>query len=143
MDLTGLGSIAEFARTIVDKFFPPSMSSAEKAEYQLKLQAMIEQREISLIEAQKSIMVSEMDQGDNYTKRARPSLVYAGLVFIFMVHVIFPMVTFFTREQIPALSLPAEFWWAWTGVVGVWVIGRSMEKGGSSGGVLDVITGKK
>ena len=143
LDITGLGSIADFAKTIIDKFFPPSMTSAEKAEYQLKLQAMMEARENALIEAQKSIIVAEMEQADAYTKRARPTLVYAGLLFIFLVHVFFPMITFFSREQLPALMLPDEFWWAWSGVVGVWVIGRTMEKNGSSGKIIDVITGKK
>lgn len=143
MDITGLGSIADFAKTIIDKFFPPSMTGAEKAEYQLKLQAMIEARESAIVEAQKSIMVAEMNQSDNYTKRARPTLVYAGLVFIALVHVIFPMITFWTKETVPTLTLPEEFWWAWTGVCAVWIVGRSVERFGNAGKVVGMITGNK
>lgn len=132
-DLTGLGSVADFAKGLVNRFFPPSMTDAEKAQAQVKLQEMIDKRESAVVEAQKSIMVAEMQQADNYTKRARPTLVYAGLLFIFLVHVVFPIAAFFAGKNMPNLSLPAEFWWAWTGVCGIWIVGRSAEKRGATG----------
>lgn len=141
MDLTGLGSVADFAGTLVKRFFPPKMTDAEKAQAQVQLQEMIEKRDASLIDAQKSIIVSEMQQADNYTKRARPTLVYAGLLFILLVHVLFPIIAFFTEKAVPTLTLPTEFWWAWSGVCGVWVIGRSAEKRGAAGKVINMITG--
>ena len=141
MDLTGLGSVADFAGTLVKRFFPPKMTDAEKAQAQVQLQEMIEKRDASLIDAQKSIIVSEMQQADNYTKRARPTLVYAGLFFILLVHVLFPIIAFFTGKAVPTLTLPTEFWWAWSGVCSVWVIDRSAEKRGAAGKVINMITG--
>ncbi len=143
MDLTGIGSVADFAGTLVKRIFPPKMTDAEKATAQIQLQNMLEKRESSLIEAQKSIIVSEMQQGDNFTKRARPTLVYCGLLFIFLVHVAFPIATIFTEKTMPELTLPAEFWWAWSGVCGAWIIGRSAEKRGVTGKLVSMITGGK
>jgi len=143
MDITGLGSVADAAKSIIERIFPPKMTDEEKATAQIELQRMLQERETTLIEAQKSIIVSEMSQGDAFTKRARPMIVYCGLLFIFLVHVIFPIVTYLTKESLPALNLPTEFWWAWTGVCGVWVIGRSMEKNGASNKIVNMITGGK
>jgi hypothetical protein len=144
MDLTGIGSVADFASTLVKRFIPPKMTDAEKAQAQVQVQEMVEKRDASLIDAQKSIIVSEMQQADAYTKRARPTLVYAGLFFIFLVHVLFPIAAFFSDKPMPgSLTLPAEFWWAWSGVCGVWVLGRSAEKRGAAGKLLGMITGGK
>lgn len=143
LDLTGLGSVADLAKTVVDKIFPPSLDPKGKAEAQIRLQEVLQQRETSLLETQKAIIVSEMSQGDNFTKRARPSIVYCGLFFIFLVHVFLPSVAFFTDKSIPTLSLPPEFWWAWGGVCSIWVIGRSAEKSGASGSMVNMITGSK
>jgi len=143
MDITGLGSVADAAKSIIERIFPPKMTDEEKATAQIELQRMLQERETTLIEAQKSIIVSEMSQGDAFTKRARPMIVYCGLLFIFLVHVIFPIVTYVTKESLPALNLPTEFWWAWTGVCGVWMIGRSMEKNGASNKIVNMITGGK
>lgn len=143
MDLTGIGSIADLAKGIMDKFIPSKMSDAEKAGAQIALQEMLQKRENTVIEAQKSIIVSEMQQADIFTKRARPTLVYAGLLFIFMVHVAFPILAYLSNETLPALSLPEEFWWAWSGVCGVWVLGRSAEKRGVANKLVGMITGNK
>jgi len=143
LDLTGLGSVADFAGTLVQRFLPPKMTDGEKAQTQMQIQEMVEKREASLIDAQKSIIVSEMQQADNFTKRARPTLVYAGLFFIFLVHVLFPVAAFFSGKPMPeSLTLPSEFWWAWSGVCGVWVLGRSAEKKGAAGKLVNMITGK-
>lgn len=143
MDVTGLGSIADFAKSIVDRISPPKASEAEKAQAQIQLQEIIQEREDAVIEAQKSIMVSEMSQGDNFTKRARPTLVYAGLAFIALVHVIFPIASYFSGKGMPALSLPEAFWYSWTGVCGAWIIGRSAEKRGAENKIVSLITGGK
>jgi len=142
-DLTGIGSVADCAKTIVERFFPPKMTDAERAEAELGLQRLLQERETTVIEAQRSIIVSEMQQGDAYTKRARPTIVYAGLVFIFLVHVFLPGYAFFFNKAVPALTLPEEFWWAWGGVCSVWVIGRSTEKQGMKNKLVGMITGTK
>ena len=143
MDLTGLGTIADLAKGIIDKFLPDKMSDAEKAQAQIQLQEMLQKRETSIVEAQSKIIISEMQQADNYTKRARPTLVYSGLVFIFMVHVAFPILAYLIKDSLPALSLPEAFWWAWSGVCGVWVLGRSAEKRGATGKLVGMLTGNK
>lgn len=146
MDLTGIGSIADFAKSIVDRFFPPDLPPEVKVQKELELQTLLQTRENTVTSAQKEIIVSEMQQGDDYTKRARPTIVYAGLVFIFLVHVFIPLAAFFKdvpAENFPKLSLPEEFWWAWAGVCGVWIMGRTMERKGMVNTVIQSITGNK
>ena len=143
LDLVGIGSIADLAKGLVDRFLPPAMTGEQKAQAQIQMQEILEKRETTLIDAQKSIIVSEMQQSDNFAKRARPSLVYSGLLFIFLVHVAFPIVAFFTNKPMPSLILPTEFWYAWTGVCSAWIIGRSAEKKGATGSVISLLTGNK
>ena len=144
MDLTGIGSVAECAKSIIDRIWPPDLSPGEKAKAELELRQLLQVRENAVTAAQKEIIVAEMQQGDQFTKRARPMIVYAGLAFIFLVHVFIPIMAFFKQvppESFPALTLPEEFWWAWGGVCSAWVIGRSMERKGLTGTVLSAITG--
>jgi len=143
LDLTGIGSIADFAKGLVDRFLPPAMTGAEKAQAQIQIQELLDKRENTLIDAQKSIIVSEMQQADTFTKRARPSIVYSGLIFIFLVHVAFPIIAFFTDKAMPSITLPEQFWWSWTGVCSAWIIGRSAEKKGATGSVISLLTGNK
>jgi hypothetical protein len=142
-DITGLGSVFDFAKGVMDKIWPPAADPNAKLQAQMALQEMLEKRENNLVQAQKEIIVAEMQQTDPFTKRARPMLVYAGLFFIFMIHVAFPMITWFTKQQLPALTLPDDFWWAWGSVVGIWSIGRSAEKFGTKNPVITAITGGK
>lgn len=137
-----LSPISELAKTIIDKIWPPAADPNAKLQAQHELEVMLQQRENALIGATQEIIVAEMAQGDLYTKRARPTLVYAGLLFIFLVHVGFPIATFYTGKPAPSLMLPEEFWWAWGSVVGVWSLGRTFERKGVGGKVTDAITGK-
>jgi hypothetical protein len=144
MDFTGIGSVADFAKGLVDRFFPPDLPPAEKAQKELELQALLQNRENTIIAAQKEVMVAEMQQGDLFTKRARPTIVYAGLAFIFLVHVFLPLAAFFKgvpADAFPKMALPDDFWWTWGGVCSVWVLGRTMERRGATGTVLSAITG--
>ena len=150
LDLTGISSVADFAGTLVQRFFPPKMTDAEKAQAQVQLQGMLDQREASVIDSQKSIIMSEMSQGDLFTKRARPSIVYAGLAAIGLVHVLLPMTAWIVLittgkplSDMPDIVLPGEFWATWGGVCSIWVIGRSAEKRGAGNKILGMITGGK
>lgn len=133
----GVGTLAKDIRTAITGKEPISQEKA--AELALKAQ----QLEVGLSEVSQNIIVAEMQQGDDFTKRARPMVVYSGLLFIFLVHVAFPIFTHFTGGTVPDISLPDEFWWAWTGVVAVWMTGRSMEKVGAGNKVTKLITGSK
>jgi len=149
MDITGIGAVTSFAENLLDRFFPKEMSQEQRAQAVLAMSQEIETRD----KAKAQIIAAEMAQGDNYTKRARPTVVYGGLLMIALNYVIFPILA-----KIAAISngmpegidtvfepvnLPTEFWWAWGGVVSAWVFGRSMEKKGNVGQLTSLITGIK
>lgn len=167
-DITGFGSAFDFASGILDRIWPKQASEEEKLKAVTQLAPMIERRDDAVVNAKRDIIVSEMKQEDKYTKRARPSVVYMGLLFIALVHVIFPIaikvVLLFmyagmdaaaitaleaspqAMEQLRGLtdlSLPGAFWASWGGIVGVWEIGRSAEKRGVVNKVVSMITGSK
>jgi hypothetical protein len=148
-----LGSnLGEVVKDVVGTF---KLSPEKKAELQAEvdknaheiavkeyeLQVKLEDSVQSLIDAQKSIIVAEMQQADTFTKRARPMMVYAGLLFIFLNHVILPYISYFVGKNVPPIVLPDQFWWAWTGVCGIWMIGRSAEKMGNTSKLVKQITG--
>lgn len=150
LDVTGLGSLAELATNLVNRFWPPSASETEKLGASMQIQQMLEAREIAVLDAQKTIIAAEMSQADNYTKRARPTVVYFGLFAIGLVHVALPVLAWLVlaangkpMEAMPNIALPSEFWLTWGGVCGVWIIGRSAEKSGATGRIVSAITGAK
>ncbi|HEY3698866.1 MAG TPA: 3TM-type holin [Spongiibacteraceae bacterium] len=145
---------------IVDQFH---MSDQEKTQFKLEMEALLQKRDSEIeqslrseMESKERVLVAELNQGDNYTKRARPTVVYSGLAFIFLNYCIIPSVQFL-RDKPPlhcepdaarcyvasGVQLPQEFWWAWAGIVGTWSIGRSFEKNGASNRVTNMITGSK
>ena len=133
----GAGTLAKDIRTAITGKEPISQEKA--AELAFKAQ----QLESELSKVSQNIIAAEMQQDDRFTKRARPTVVYSGLFFIFLVHVAFPIAAFFTGKPMPEVSLPHEFWWAWTGVVAVWMTGRSFEKYGLENKATKLITGSK
>ena len=148
----GVGNVADLVKTAINKWGPPDPADKLKAEYEMT--ALLQQREDTLINAQREIIVAEMAQGDAYTKRTRPTVIYAGLAFIFLVHVFFPLARAFVVlfkdlppetvgaiVQASQISLPEQFWWAWTGLCGIWMVGRSYEKQGTTNKVISMITG--
>lgn len=133
----GLGGLIDSIGSVVDKFH---LSKEEKAQIQIALEdaanrqfAIIEQSVQARYEAVTKIIQAEMASGDSYTKRARPTVVYFGLV-LFGVQVIGQ---FFGRE----IVIPPDFTYAWAGIVGVWMIGRSYEKVQGPGGRSKWVTG--
>jgi len=123
-------------------------SGEEKAEANFKLLQLqndlaIKLEEVMIVEmnAKKDVIVAEMQQGDLYTKRARPTLVYAGLGIVIINHMILPWIAHFAGTVIPTIDMPVEFWIAWGGVTGSWVIGRSAEKRGMQNKLISAITG--
>ncbi|MDF1592605.1 MAG: 3TM-type holin [Desulfobacterales bacterium] len=165
LDLTGLGSVFDFAKGIADRFFPPKATEAEKLAAAAAMAPVIEERETKLIDAQKDIIVAELQQGDNYTKRARPTIIYTGLGVIVFTKVVMPVVmsgliilfaflgSLMTPEQfkiilaelekLKGIDMPAEFWLSWSGVSGVYAIGRTLEKKGYTNKIISAITGNK
>ena len=100
------------------------------------------------LSAKERVLQAELNQGDTYTKRARPTVIYGGLAFIFINYVLFPIlgrvVSMFGIEGIdtsPLPNLPTEFWYAWGGICGTWVIGRSLERRGIHNRAVEIVTG--
>tara|TARA_R110000796_G_scaffold111953_2_gene223448 strand:- start:828 stop:1319 length:492 start_codon:yes stop_codon:yes gene_type:complete len=149
----GLSSVVDSIGGIADRFIEtPDEKSAFKLEVETLLQkrdSEIEQTIRAELSAKEKVLVAELNQGDNYTKRARPTVVYAGLIFIGINYVIFPVVgrvmglMEVTVSTEPLADLPVEFWAAWGGICATWSIGRSAEKRGNRGGVVSAITGNK
>ena len=150
MALEPITGAIDLAKVLVERFWPKAASEAEKAEAVLGTEKLISQRDDVVISAQKEIIVAEMSQGDAYTKRARPTIVYFGLAAIGIVHVLFPIIAWIALvvkskplEIMPNIQLPAEFWYVWGGVCSIWIIGRTMERKGISGKLVEIINGKK
>ncbi len=125
-------------------------SPEEKQAFKLELEKLLQQKDAEIEEtiraelgAKERVLVAELQQGDSYTKRARPTVVYAGLVFIFFNYVVVPTVQSFTGALIKPFDLPTEFWAAWGGIVATWSIGRSAEKRGAKSKTVSLITGTK
>ena len=87
------------------------------------------ERELSKrIEAQERVLVTELQQDDNYTKRARPTVVYVGLGAFLFNYVLVPTIALINGTVLVPIEFPAEFWYGWSGIVATWTIGRSYEK---------------
>jgi hypothetical protein len=103
--------------------------------------AQIEQSVNIQTQAQAGVTTAELTQGDNYTKRARPTLVYFGMVVIAFNYCVIPTIQLFNRGDIKPFDLPVYFWEALGGVVATWAIGRSWEKINGVNGISSIITG--
>ena len=131
----------------VDKF---TLSKEEKNDFKLQMQdklmeldRLAQETYQTELQSRADIIKAEMAQGDKFTKRARPMIIYVGLIFICLVHVIVPIIAFFTNKMdgLNKLTLPPEFWWAWGTVVSVYGAGRTAEKFGAANKVTQMITG--
>jgi hypothetical protein len=118
----------------------------------VEAQEQLRQREAELaalgdkqLQARRDVLTAELQQGDNFTKRARPTVVYAGLVFIGINYVIVPAIAHLAGKPLANgfLPLPTDFWVAWGGIVATWSIGRSFEKTGASNRITRLITGNQ
>lgn len=138
---SGIKEVADGVGGIIDKFVT---TDAEKAAAKLEIERLLQADRMKLqeslqieLQAKERVLVAELNQGDNYTKRARPTVVYGGLAFIFFNYVIAPLLL---PEQ-KSLELPMEFWMAWGGIVSTWSIGRSFEKAGVANKATAMATG--
>ena len=139
----GISGILDGISKIVDQFH---LSPEEKEKLELQTQQLLQEKFTEMentlratIEARADIIKAELASGDNYTRRARPTVAYAGLAYIGINKVIFPILArilmIFLSDPskikmltVPLPDLPTAFWTAWAGVVGSWVIGRTIEK---------------
>ena len=144
----GLGGIVEQVGKVVDD---ATLSAEEKAKMKMQLKSMLLQHEEKQLEAiqtemesRERVITAELKQDDKYTKRARPTVVYVGLGFIFFNYCLVPLLRLIPGvEGVGAFDLPNGFWAGWSGIVGTWAIGRTVEKRGISNRVTQFITGSK
>ncbi len=145
---SGVSDIIDSVGGILDKL---TLTKQEKQEIKLEMQSRLMKMESELettyrteLDSRAEIIKAEMAQGDKFTKRARPTIVYAGLIFIFIVHVILPIIAYITGNDLSDvldIKLPPEFWWAWGTVVSVYGAGRSAEKMGITNQITQLATG--
>uniref|UniRef100_A0A6M3IIH3 Putative holin n=1 Tax=viral metagenome TaxID=1070528 RepID=A0A6M3IIH3_9ZZZZ len=146
VDLTGLGGVADFAKSVVDRIWPPAADPKDKLAAQVAMEQLLESRESQLLDTQKSIIVAELQQGDKYTKRARPSIIYMGLGSFALVSVIVPVCSWVLTlcglpNTLPDIKFPEAFWAAWGATASVWSLGRTAERWKIGGKLLNIING--
>ena len=151
----GAGTFVEKVGGIVDGFH---LSGEEKEQFKIEFEKVLQARDAELeqtmrqeLQAKERILVAELTHGDSYTKRARPTVVYFGLVVIAWNYSIVPLLIYALELAttgtpalpVPSMELPAEFWYGWSGIVATWSVGRTMERRGSQNNLLTVINGPK
>lgn len=126
------GEVADKVAGIADRFM---QTPDEKAGFRLQVEQLLQQRDSEVeqtirdtVNARMQVTVAELHQGDNYTKRARPTVVYFGLLVIFYNYCLIPTVQLIHGADLQPFALPSEFWMAWGGVVATWSIGRDANR---------------
>lgn len=140
-------TIASLGET-ADRFIPTEEDrnrfKLEASQQLMQAQRQEDEARMAELEATTRIIEAELDQDDHYSKRARPTIVYAGLLFIFLVYVVMPYaVAYWDVAEPPQVELPAEFWWSWGTVVSVYGLGKSAERLGKAGKATEWITGNR
>ncbi len=80
------------------------------------------------LETRATIIQAEMNQGDKFTKRARPTIVYTGLVMFFIELGVRVYLQLKVGTMPSETIVPGPMIAGWTVAVGVWSAGRSWEK---------------
>lgn len=78
-DLTGLGTIADLAGKLIDRWFP---SQEEKDKATLDLLKMQQSGELTELTERMKAIVTEASSADPWTSRARPSFMYVMYIMI-------------------------------------------------------------
>lgn len=141
------GGLVDTVADVADRFIE---TDDEKRQFKLQVEQLITNRITeaentarSIIESRAKVMTAELQQGDNYTKRARPTLIYFGMLMIFLNYLVIPLIQTLKGVAVEPFILPVEFWVAWGGAVSVYTIGRSFEKAGASNRLSRAATGNQ
>lgn len=121
----------------------------------MRMEELTQQREKEVeetirmeLDAKKSILMAELNQDDRFTKRARPTVVYVGLIFILLEllglrHIIMHYMNVDAGIISNSDQIFKMFLGVWGSVLGVYSIGRSVEKRGTRNAWSSLITGNK
>jgi len=121
----------------------------------IRMEELTQQREQEIeetirmeLDAKRQVLMAELNQDDRYTKRARPTVVYMGLVFILLEllglrHIIMNHLGIETEIIENSDQIFKLFLGVWGSVLGVYSIGRSVEKRGTRNSWTSLITGSK
>ncbi len=141
------GSVGKAVSAIGDTVKKFITTDGDRMQMQNELEAILQKRDSEIeqtiraeLNAKAAFMKAELEQGDTFTKRARPSIIYTGLGIVIL-NAVLGWIANFTGRPVPELAVPAEFWYVWGGVCSAYVLGRSAEKRGARNKVTSFITG--
>lgn len=126
-----------------------SESAAQKRLLEVEVMKIVQDRDSEVEQtlrveygAKERIMVAEMQQGDTYTKRARPTIIYSGLLMVFL-DMASRAISYFMNIDAPLASsfISPAFMYTWGAVAGIYSIGRTAEKRGNTSAIVASITG--
>lgn len=129
--------------------------SESEQNFKIEIEKVISEREKQIhdtyrseINASKEIIIAELRQSDLYTKRARPTVIYAGLVVVLLE--LFGLriaVLNYNHASVDIINSSTDilnaFLYMWGAVAGAYALGRTAEKRGISNTVTQLATGNK
>ena len=119
----------------------PKLTAAEM-QINLELQKMQNEMQIKLTDAitsdlanQRDLMKAELNSEDPYVRRARPSIIWIGLIIFLINYALLPFITTLAQMlggsfAFTPVILPDQFWYAWGLYTGGYAYLRTKEKQG-------------
>lgn len=145
MNLDIVGKLMGGVKSVVSRVIT---TETERGQVEIELQKILQDGAAEIeasvrqeMASRERVIVAEMQSGDNYTRRARPTVVYAGLAAMAVNHIVLPWIAYYSGNPPPSIEIPGIFWTAWGGVVATWSVGRTMEKRGATNKAVGLITG--
>ena len=154
---SGVGEFAEKIGGVADRFIH---TKDEKAAFTLEMEALLQKRDSEIeatiqkeLDTAARVIEAEMNQDDKYTKRARPTIIYTGLVMFVLNSIIFPKLAVaavllndpamqaLVVSALQPVIIPDAFILAWGGVVAIYSGGRTLEKRGARSASTQAMTG--
>ena len=91
--------------------------------------------------AKERIMVAELTQGDKFTKRARPMILYSGPVIVIAVSAMHYIAFYMGMEPPPMPEILTWFMGTWGAIGSTYVVSRTMDKRGNGNKLTKMLTG--
>jgi len=149
--LTGSG-VTEIAKQGAELYEKIAAGHLGKKELSLELEKIaaaqfeeVSHEVIAELGAKERIIIAELQQGDAFTKRARPAVVYSGPIIFFALMLIHYISIWMGHPAPPAPPYTEWYLSAWAGYGSVYAVGRTIEKrgtGGRVGEIASTITGR-